>query len=351
MEMKKLIICMLILLFTTSADAATIIDHRHTNLDVDLQKVDIVKDSVKWLFIRLSHGRQVNVGLDRIEDDDFSVCITYDYLCTEENALCSSNGNTEPYGFWSNGGANIIRARLDSEPVLNLVMFNWCTHLDTYTAGDVGLYLSEMDKLEEDYPNVTFVYATGTAEAQGGYGLNRYERNLQIRNYCEAQDKILYDFADIECWYAGELATYLYDGVQVPYLHPELFGDDAEHTSFLNCEYKGMAFWNLVTRDERLTGEENIPTATRLGEIYPNPFNPGTTVLFELGEPSRVTLRIYDVSGRLVRELVNENREMGTYSERWDGRDSSGRSVASGVYFCQFKCGGSEQTKKMVLLE
>ena len=130
-----------------------------------------------------------------------------------------------------------------------------------------------MEQLEQEYPDVTFVYATGTAEEQGSYGFNRYMRNLQIRDYCTVHGKALYDFADIESWYAGNQATYLYDGIQVPYLHPELYGNDAEHASYLNCEYKGMAFWNLAVQDVVITGNDHVPAATGLGEIYPNPFN------------------------------------------------------------------------------
>ena len=75
-----------------------------------------------------------------------------------------------------------------------------------------------------------------------------------------------------------------------------------------------------------------------------------TTLRFGLAERAQVRLRIYDVSGRLVRTLVDGARGTGEHFERWNGTDSSGRSVASGVYFYRLEAGSFVETKKMVLL-
>ena len=87
-----------------------------------------------------------------------------------------------------------------------------------------------------------------------------------------------------------------------------------------------------------------------LGQCYPNPFNPSTTIRFGLSERMHVRLQIYDVSGRLVRTLVDGMRSEGEHFERWDGADSAGRTVASGVYFYRLDAGSFTETKKMVLL-
>jgi hypothetical protein len=88
-----------------------------------------------------------------------------------------------------------------------------------------------------------------------------------------------------------------------------------------------------------------------LGQNYPNPFNPLTTVEYSLKTRGPVSLKVYDVTGRLVRTLAEEIQEAGSHKVTWDGKDSSGRKVASGVYFCRFKAGESSSVNKMVLLK
>jgi hypothetical protein len=107
----------------------------------------------------------------------------------------------------------------------------------------------------------------------------------------------------------------------------------------------------LLTPDG-VTGTDTpkAPDASYLAQNYPNPFNPTTRIAFGLSAPAHVSLRIYDAAGRLVRALVNEARRAGRYEESWDGRDSSGRSVASGIYFYKLTAGSFEKTHKMALM-
>ncbi|MCK4539409.1 MAG: T9SS type A sorting domain-containing protein [Candidatus Krumholzibacteria bacterium] len=94
----------------------------------------------------------------------------------------------------------------------------------------------------------------------------------------------------------------------------------------------------------------DIPAVTSLARNYPNPFNPSTTLKFNLALKGHVSLKIYNVAGQLVRTLVSEDRDPGSYNEAWDGTSDSGSKVASGVYFYRMKTGNFEQTRKMVLL-
>lgn len=87
-----------------------------------------------------------------------------------------------------------------------------------------------------------------------------------------------------------------------------------------------------------------------LRQNYPNPFNPGTTIAFTLPERARVTLAIYDVSGRLVNTLVDDVVGRGRQQHAWNGRDASGNPVSSGVYFYRLTAGGRTLTKKMVMI-
>jgi hypothetical protein len=88
-----------------------------------------------------------------------------------------------------------------------------------------------------------------------------------------------------------------------------------------------------------------------LSQNYPNPFNPVTVIPFSLEERGLVSINIYDVSGRLVRTLVNEVRDAGIHADvTWDGRNSTGHPVASGIYFYKLITKNFTQAKKMVLL-
>jgi len=89
----------------------------------------------------------------------------------------------------------------------------------------------------------------------------------------------------------------------------------------------------------------------RLDTNVPNPFNPSTAIRYEIGESGRASLRIYDVSGALVRTLVDRSHNVGDYQASWDGRDQTGKAVASGVYFYRLETHDYAQTRRMVLLK
>ena len=103
---------------------------------------------------------------------------------------------------------------------------------------------------------------------------------------------------------------------------------------------------------DNITGDETptAPAASFLAQNFPNPFNPSTRIAFGLAAPADVSLRIYDAAGRLVRVLAEDARPAGNYSELWDGRDSGGRAVASGIYFYRLQAGAFAETRKMALL-
>jgi hypothetical protein len=113
-------------------------------------------------------------------------------------------------------------------------------------------------------------------------------------------------------------------------------------------------------RDIRLAA---IPTYTVDGDLpdpgsrtmlrgsYPNPFNPTTTIEFYLARGAKVTLAIYDVSGRRVRTLLSDAMtEAGVHRVGWNGKDDAGRKLASGVYFAHFRAEGQIASRKLILL-
>ena len=104
--------------------------------------------------------------------------------------------------------------------------------------------------------------------------------------------------------------------------------------------------------------EENIeyvPVKFSLHQNYPNPFNPETQIRYTLPLHAKVQLKIYDILGRQVRTLVNENKAAGSYLKTWDGLDQSGNRVSSGLYFYRLEAkSGSKsftEQKKMLLVK
>lgn len=92
------------------------------------------------------------------------------------------------------------------------------------------------------------------------------------------------------------------------------------------------------------------PAGPRLHPNHPNPFNPRTTLAFELPRAGQLRLRLLDLRGRLVRTLLDEPWPAGTHRVVWDGSDDRGRAVASGIYLVQLALDGSEHSRKIALL-
>lgn len=111
----------------------------------------------------------------------------------------------------------------------------------------------------------------------------------------------------------------------------------------------------LVGDDDFITnhGDElpGLPGKTVLHQNYPNPFNPSTIIRYELARRGRVTLKIYDVTGALVKVLEDRAREPGRYEVGWSGENKRGEPVASGVYFYRLKTPDFSQTRKMLILK
>jgi hypothetical protein len=98
------------------------------------------------------------------------------------------------------------------------------------------------------------------------------------------------------------------------------------------------------------TGTEDIPPANILGQNFPNPFNPSTRITFVLGNAGYVRLDIFDAAGRFMKTLVDGILPSARHEVNWNGRDGSGRAVASGVYFYSLITDDFRDTKKMILL-
>jgi hypothetical protein len=124
-----------------------------------------------------------------------------------------------------------------------------------------------------------------------------------------------------------------------------------------NLTILGVTPFSIPGLDTKLTNEivtvENeatIPDYFLLEQNYPNPFNPSTTLSFVIGQPSFVSLKIFDVLGNKIVTLVNEEKPSGSYEVEFNGYSGNGINLTSGVYFHKLQAGNFVETKKMILL-
>ena len=129
---------------------------------------------------------------------------------------------------------------------------------------------------------------------------------------------------------------------------------------------RGSYYWAVQALDGAFAGSAfatgqilsvsgvQTPEAPRLfalGAASPNPFNPATTIRFALPQAQRVRLAVYDLGGRLVRVLVDEDKAAGSHEVQWNGTDDRGQLTASGVYVCRMEAGSYRESRRMTLVK
>jgi hypothetical protein len=226
------------------------------------------KSDYRIAYCHTSHGSQIVSGMGVLRDDSSLYSFNHegsdgalslhDYLFTLGDL--GNPNRTE----WYYRTRNILDDPYNDR---NMVMWAWCGQVSHATAGDIDTYLHLMDQLEEDYPDVTFVYITGHLDGTGEEG-NLHIRNNQIRHYCRDNNKILFDFADIESYdpdgryfldkYADDKCDYDSNSDGYPDAnwaiewcdaHPgECSSCECAHSRSLNCDLKGRAFWWMMAR-------------------------------------------------------------------------------------------------------
>ena len=115
-----------------------------------------------------------------------------------------------------------------------------------------------------------------------------------------------------------------------------------------------MSVKNFQFSSSPLTADEDIdqaPTRFVLGQNFPNPFNPVTTIRYELPDRKLVNISVYDMRGNLIKNLLKSIQSPGLKTVRWDATDNRGNMVSAGVYFYKIRTGSFIQTKKMILLK
>jgi len=129
-----------------------------------------------------------------------------------------------------------------------------------------------------------------------------------------------------------------------------------------SASYKAyVGFWapsitQIVGVEEEFGNQDALPLVYSLSQNYPNPMGSATQIEYAIPTASRVSIRIYNISGQLVKILVDELKEPGQYGINWDGRDQTEQRAAPGVYFYKLEVhtgletGDYKNTKKVILL-
>jgi len=362
----------------TFTQSSIIANHNSAKLsNIPTNWIDSAKAKLHIAYGHTSHGSQIITGMDGLENWKgsqyaFNEGGTNGALDIDDNAFpgASDLGNPDRTT-WATATRNYLNNPANND--VNVVIWSWCGQVSSATEDDINTYLSLMSGLENDYPNVRFVYMTGHLDGSGIYG-NLHQRNEQIRNYCMNNNKILFDFADIESYdpdgnyyldkAANDNCDYDSDGngsrdknwaidwQNTHTLNIDWYSCSAAHSQALNGNIKAYAAWWLWAKlagwDSTLDlGSDTIqPINFILYQNFPNPFNPSTSILFRLDKRSFVQLIIYDALGNEVNKLANQFMDEGLITIELDGT-----TLTSGVYYYQLKAEGYIETKKMMLLK
>ncbi|MGD2248107.1 MAG: hypothetical protein PVF58_06845 [Candidatus Methanofastidiosia archaeon] len=220
---------------TPQPDTAIIADHTIISHYESLSSstISAIQD-LHIYYVHTSHGSQIMTGLHMLPHS-----LPYFH---EVDSDLGHDGDT----FWEEPA----RRYLDNHPDCNVVMMSWCGGCSDNTRQGINTYLNTFNQLEQDYPNVIFIYMTGHLDGTGING-NLYARNNQIRDFCYKNNKILFDFADIE--------SYDPDGNFYPdeddscnwcetwcQTHDCLSCRGCAHSHCFNCYLKGKAWWCMM---------------------------------------------------------------------------------------------------------
>ncbi|BBO68375.1 hypothetical protein DSCA_23050 [Desulfosarcina alkanivorans] len=203
------LLCLSIL--PTQAAGPIIIDHNHTGISrIPQSAIEQARANLHIAYGHTSHGSQLTDGMTGLVDfangGGLGLSLPADIFEWNNGGTGGAldlhdyamGGDVGYYPQWVNN----TRAYLDNpaNADVNVIIWSWCGQASGYTEQQmIDRYLAPMAQLEQEYPQVTFVYMTGHADGSGETG-NLHLRNQQIRNHCLTSDKVLYDFYDIECY-------------------------------------------------------------------------------------------------------------------------------------------------------
>ncbi|HEX2920259.1 MAG TPA: hypothetical protein VHO50_03745 [Bacteroidales bacterium] len=262
---------------STTIPGDKIIDHRCIDLDaIPTEWISAAKTKLHIAYGHTSHGSQITSGMSGLVNFkgslySWSESGSNGALHLDDSAMPGDLGNPTMTQW-----ATETRTYLNAHNNINVIMWSWCGQVSSASAENISTYLSLMSDLESDYPNVTFIYMTGHLDGSGLTG-NLHLRNEQIRNYCKSNNKILFDFADIEsynpdgtyfgdkkpndgCYYDSDAngsldKNWAIDWQNSHAVNIDWFDCGAAHSESVNANMKAYAAWWLWARLAGWMGE------------------------------------------------------------------------------------------------
>lgn len=243
---------------------AIIIDHNCTDISKISEKwIEKAKKKFRVWYGHTSHGSQITSGMQAMNKKPFN----FNRNGTEDALSYRETGGDLGHKGDMRWGKKTLKKLKEPGNNINLVMWSWCGGCSDNTEEGIRRYLIAMSRLEKRFPDVTFIYMTGHLDGSGKRG-NLHRSNNQIREYCRKNNKVLFDFADIEsfdpdgnrflekyaddaCRYrteSGKRANWAEEWLKRNPNHNIDLPSHAAHTHPLNGALKGRAFWWMMAR-------------------------------------------------------------------------------------------------------
>ncbi len=197
----------------------------------------------------------------------------------------------------------------------------------------------------------------------GGFSWTQHEGNLAGADGPSVRDVAIVPFGGIDIYFAatstGLYSTFYLTGATTIWSleAPNLMGNvvvDELATRYgdgvVVAATHGKGVYSINIPVGTAVEDRDIPQPARLSQNVPNPFNPKTTISFNLQAAGKTTLSIYDVAGNRIRTLVDQDLEAGDHQFTWNGADQGGRPAAAGVYLYRLTSGSVQEVKRMTLV-
>ena len=332
------LIIVILLLQTATAQTATVANHYATNLAVIPDAALIPASNLRMDLRRASVGGNISDGLDALQSENAKY--------NRSRWIFYNRGNPD----WQTKVDEFVSFTIDSASNYDVLSMKFCFIDPT---ASFSYYRDKMLWLESNYSGKRFIWWTIPIETSGN--TDRQSFNDSVRTYANANGKLLFDIADIEsCDTSGVKQV---DGSNCEIMRSE-WTSDGGHLNAAGAQRVASAFWWLMAKIAGWDGttgvdkSENVPIAYNIFQNYPNPFNPSTKIAFSVGTQCNVSLRIFDILGREITTLISGIQTAGEHTVEWNGKNSEGQSVASGMYFYQLRTNdGFISTKKMLMLK
>ncbi len=320
-----------------------IIDHECTDITLVPEfAINQAKSNLHIAYGHTSHGSQLTTGMNGLVDfangGGLGLSLPDDIFEWNNGG---SGGALDLHDYAMSGDCGYYPAWYDNTVAylnnpdnsdVNVIIWSWCGQAADRTEQQmIDTYLDPMTALESLYPDVTFVYMTGHANATGEAG-NLHLRNQQIRNYCITNNKVLYDFYDIECYdpddsyfgdkYVNDDCSYTGGNWAIEWQNTHVEGVDwytctAAHTQPLNANRKAYAAWWLwaILGGWQGTGinEQETVYDYSMNMSLMNPSFGTASISCSISEQLNVRIDVYSCSGRLVATPFNGSMNEGDH--------------------------------------